>query len=64
MPTRGTIMKRRKIDRAHKGAKMTTEIIFWAMNILGGMMRGGKKAQSFLVQHKRLEKGAVKWSLW
>lgn len=26
---------------AHKGAEMTTEIIFWAMNILGGI--GGER---------------------
>lgn len=42
---------------------MTREIIFWAMNILGGMMGGRESAKLFGAAQKA-EKGAVKWSCW
>ena len=53
---------------AHKGAKMTREIIFWAMNILGGVegkmseRKSSGKVQAFLKGTKWSERAPVKWS--
>lgn len=43
--TRDHHEEKKKLIAAHKGAKMTREIIFWAMNILGGVMGGRESAK-------------------